>query len=162
MRSKRSEALMHETFKTEIKLVPFILRMSGFKLFVAAFAQITTYTAIVYVLKSNAASAFANDKYLYLLFPLAALVSLWLFSILREAMIAYKAATYIVSLKKSDEELSFARNYVSHVELDRKHTPPIHMPARFCPHCGLLMMPGENICNSCHTTRITTPVRRAS
>ncbi len=158
MRNYRNDSHNNTTFKSEIRLIPLWIRLTGIKLVVAAFAIMAVFTAIVFAVKPGSNSILSDSKNLYFLIPLAILISLWTFKICREALTAQKIAEFLNSKKRESEELTFLRNHHHYTDTPRSQKPRAYTYSQFCPNCGWVMLPGERICKTCFKKKLPSAI----
>ena len=149
MRSVKNDILLSTILKSEIRRIPYWLRITKAKLVIASLIEVTVVVMIISTFMP-VSEAFAIDhRALYVLFPLALLAPFWFYKAYRRESMAYQNATYIASIKKARKEAAIVRAYGGFCEAGTTLSPFPIKPAAYCPTCGLVMVPVERRCRTC-------------
>ena len=146
MRS-HDDMLLESVFKSEVALTPQWLRLSRTKKLITYVTETALIGMMLYSMSPESGSFISKPLALAVLTPFAVLLPIWFIKALREEIKAYETASYIVEQRKKKEVTKYA-NHVDYCDAE-DFKPIITQPARFCPHCGFVLTPGENSCKTC-------------
>lgn len=145
----KNDLLLQETFKSEMALIPFWLRLTKAKKVAAGIIELSLLTSIAYAVNSMLNSHGTIPLYMFFVIPLAVLLPVWFKKASHEELTAFKTASYTVSLKRYHEKSRFTPNRISYCDPKENAAPVVFIPATFCPKCGLLLVEGEKSCRTC-------------
>ena len=148
MRSHNDDMLLESVFKSEVALTPQWLRLTRTKKLITYVTETALIGMMLYSLSPESGSFISRPLVLAMLIPLAVLLPIWFIKACLEELRAYETAAYIVSIRKKVEENRFTENHIDYCDIE-EFRPLITQPATFCPHCGFVLTPGENICRTC-------------
>ena len=167
MRSVENDMILQAILQSELRRIPQWLRITKVKLVIALLVEIAIVVMILFSLYPevlSSISSFSGFKYWYCLLPLAAIAPLWFYKAYRRESMAYQSASLIASVKSAKKYNEIERDYGGYC--DTPSSSPagrfLNKPARYCPECGLLLVPGEIKCRSCVTSghrQLTIPNR---
>ena len=149
MRKAKNDILLQNIFKSEIRRIPYWLRITKAKLVIASLIEVTVAVMIISTFMPVSDTFAIDHRALYVLFPLAALAPFWFYKAYRRESMAYQSAAHIVAVKRARDEAKLTREYGSYCENGNTLSPFPIKPAAYCPTCGLVMVPGERRCRTC-------------
>ncbi len=153
MRTVNNDILFDMLLKSEIKNIPYWLRLTKGKLAAASILEICLVGAVVYGVFAHAFTALSGTLYMALLIVAAIAVPLWLVKAHRKGSEAYKTATYRACTNRYRYN-KIARSYGDPANLYSTITVGSTNKATYCPNCGLIAVDGSMKCMTCNTLLI--------
>lgn len=159
MRSVDNDMLLQSILQSELKRIPRWLQITKVKLVFALIVEIIIALMVVYSLNPEAIAAhtfiantfLAHFRYWYFVLPFAAIIPLWFCKAYRQKAMAYQTATQIASSYIAKRNREITRDYGGYCDVPARNikSTKLNNEPKYCPTCGLILVPGEFKCRSC-------------